>query len=253
MIFYFSGTGNTKYLAGKISERMSERLVSIADSLKSGEVTFTAEKGESVGFVIPVYFSGVPKCVREFIGKMKLTLSGDNYIFTALSCGGSTANAGKMLKTLLSEKGIAVNAAYSVVMTDNYIPMYNIPPQEEANRMLEEINPKIELLKEKIAEKKDGDFDTNKGAKIMTALMYPFYKPFRKTKKFYATDKCISCGKCESGCVDKAIKMKDGKPVWIKSECTQCLRCINACPTRAIQFGKKTEKRNRYFNPYVRG
>lgn len=253
MIFYFSGTGNTKYLAGKISERMGERLVSIADALKSGEVVFTAEKGESVGFVIPVYFSGVPKCVREFIGKMKLTLSGDNYIFTALSCGGSTANAGKMLKTLLSEKGIEVNAAYSVVMVDNYIPMYNIPSQEEANRMLEEINPKIELLKEKIAEKKDGDFDSNKGAKIMTALMYPFYKPFRKTKKFYATDKCISCGKCESGCVDKAIEIRNGKPVWIKSECTQCLRCINACPTRAIQFGKKTEKRNRFINPYVRG
>ena len=253
MIFYFSGTGNTKYLAGKISGRMGERLVSIADALKSGEVVFTAEKGESVGFVIPVYFSGVPKCVREFIEKMNLTLSGDNYIFTALSCGGSTANAGKMLKTLLSEKGIEVNAAYSVVMVDNYIPMYNIPSQEEANRMLEEINPKIELLKEKIAEKKDGDFDSNKGAKIMTALMYPFYKPFRKTKKFYATDKCISCGKCESGCVDKAIEIRNGKPVWIKSECTQCLRCINACPTRAIQFGKKTEKRNRFINPYVGG
>lgn len=249
MIFYFSGTGNTKYLAERISERMGERLVSIADSLKNNETDFTAGKGESVGFVIPVYFSGVPKCVREFIEKMKLTTGGDNYIFTALSCGGNTANAGKMLGKLLSEKGITVNASYSMIMVDNYIPMFNIPSEEEANRMLEEINPKIELLKEKIAEKKDGDFDDNKGAKIMTAVMYPFYKPFRKTKKFYANDKCISCGKCADGCVDRAIEMKNGKPVWVKSECTQCLRCINACPTRAIQFGKKTEKRNRFINP----
>ena len=251
MIFYFSGTGNTKYLAERIGERMGERLVGIADSLKCGESVFTAEKGESIGFVIPVYFSGVPKCVREFIEKMTLTSGGDNYIFTVLSCGGNTANAGKMLNKLLTEKGIAVNACYSAVMVDNYIPMFNIPSQEEANRMLEEINTKIELLTDKIAEKKDGDFDENKGAKIMTAVMYPFYKPFRKTKKFTVSDKCISCGKCESGCVDKAIKIKEGKPVWVKSECTQCLRCINACPTRAIQFGKKTEKRNRFINPYT--
>lgn len=251
MIFYFSGTGNTKYLAEKIGEKLGEPLISIADALKSNQTDFSAEKGENVGFVIPVYFSGVPKCVKEFIKKMSLPLKGDNYIFTALSCGGSTASAGKMLGKLLTEKGLAVNAAYSAVMVDNYIPMYNIQTQEEANKMLEEINPKIGLLAKKIAEKKDGDFDTNKGAKIITAVMYPFYKPFRKTKRFYVTDNCISCGKCESGCVDKAIAIKNGKPVWVKGECTQCLRCINACPTRAIQFGKTTEKRNRFINPYV--
>lgn len=251
MIFYFSGTGNTKYLAEQIGGTLGEELVGIADSLKKRKTEFTAEKGESIGFVIPVYFSGVPKCVREFIEKMKLTQKGENYVFTALSCGGNTASAGKMLHKLLSEKGITVNASYSAVMVDNYIPMFNIPSQEEANKMLEEINPKIGLLAKRIAEKKDGDFDNSKGAKIMTAVMYPFYKPFRKTKKFTVSDKCISCGKCASGCVDRAIEMKDGKPVWVKRECTQCLRCINACPTRAIEFGKATKKRNRFINPYT--
>ena len=249
MIFYFSGTGNTKYLAERIGEKLGEPIISIADALKSDKTDFTAEKGKSIGFVSPVYFSGVPKCVREFIGKMNLSFGGDNYIFTALSCGGNTANAGKMLHKLLIEKGVTVNASYSAVMVDNYIPMYNIQTQQEADKMLLEINPKIELLADKIARKKDGDFDDNKGAKIMTAVMYPFYRIFSKTKRFYVTDKCISCGKCESGCVDRAIEMKNGKPVWVKSECTQCLRCINACPTRAIQFGKATEKRNRFINP----
>ncbi|MGN1195575.1 MAG: EFR1 family ferrodoxin [Acutalibacteraceae bacterium] len=251
MIFYFSGTGNTKYLAEKISERLGEKLIGITEALRNNNFKYEAQNSESVGFVIPVYFSGVPKCVREFIEKMSLTLKGDNYIFTALSCGGSTANAGNMLKKLLTEKGITVNAAYSAVMVDNYIPMFNIQTQEEADKKLKEVNPKIDNLTEKIAEKKDGDFDGNKGAKIMTALMYPFYKPMRKTKKFYVTDKCISCGKCESGCVDKAIEITNGKPVWVKGECTQCLRCIHTCPTKAIEFGKKTEKRNRFVNPYI--
>lgn len=251
MIFYFSGTGNTKYLAERISDKLGEPLVSITDSLKNDKTIFTAGKGESVGFVIPVYFSGVPKCVKEFIEKMSLTRKGENYIFTALTCGGNTANAGKMLKKILYGKGITVNGAYSAVMVDNYIPMYNIQTQEEADKMLLDINPKLDILAGKIAEKKDGDFDKNKGAKIMTAVMYPFYKPFRKTGKFYVTNKCISCSKCESGCVDRAIEIKNGKPVWVESECTQCLRCINACPAKAIQFGKATEKRNRFINPYT--
>lgn len=252
MIFTFSGTGNTRYLAGKIGEKLGERLISVTDALRKNELCFTAGKDECIGFAVPVYFSGVPACVREFIEKMELTCGGGNYVFTALTCGGSTADAGKMLRRLLEAKGFSVNASYCAVMVDNYIPMYNIQTQQEANRKLDEqINPEIDRLAGKIAEKKDGDFDTAKGVKIMTALMYPFYGPFRKTRKFYVTDRCIGCGKCEAGCADKAIRLENGRPVWVKKECTQCLRCIHACPTRAIQFGKKTEKRNRYMNPYV--
>ena len=166
MIFYFSGTGNTKYLAERIGEKLGEPIISIADALKSDKTDFTAEKGKSIGFVIPVYFSGVPKCVREFIGKMNLSFGGDNYIFTALSCGGNTANAGKMLHKLLIEKGVTVNASYSAVMVDNYIPMYNIQTQQEADKMLLEINPKIELLADKIARKKTATLTITRAPKL---------------------------------------------------------------------------------------
>lgn len=67
--------------------------------------------------------------------------------------------------------------------------------------------------------------------------------------KFYVTDDCISCGKCAKVCSLNIITLKEGKPHW-SGECSQCLGCINCCPKKAIQYGKGTAKKGRYFNPY---
>jgi NAD-dependent dihydropyrimidine dehydrogenase PreA subunit len=46
----------------------------------------------------------------------------------------------------------------------------------------------------------------------------------------------------------QTIRMDDGRPVWGK-DCTQCLACINRCPVHAIQYGKGTAQRGRYYHP----
>ena len=45
------------------------------------------------------------------------------------------------------------------------------------------------------------------------------------------------------------IEMIAGRPVWTEDQCNMCLACINRCPAKAIQYGKKTEKRGRYVHP----
>lgn len=251
MIFYFSGTGNSKYLAQKAAENITGEVVSITQAMRENNFDFTVKRGEKVGFVTPVYFYGIPKCVLEFLDKAEINLGGENYVFSALTCGGTTANAGKMLEKALKKKGIAVDAHFAVAMPDNYIPMYEIQSEAQARDKLKKADSIIERITEDIASGKRGDFDACKGTVFMTKALYPLYRPMRKTKRFYVTDNCVSCGKCESGCVDRAIEMQNGKPVWVKGECTRCLRCIHACPQRAIQLGKKTENRNRYMNPFV--
>lgn len=69
-------------------------------------------------------------------------------------------------------------------------------------------------------------------------------------KSFWINSNCNTCGICKSICPSKNIELKDGKPLW-KHQCEQCLACIQWCPKQAIQYGKKTEKRKRYTNPYV--
>ena len=78
MIFYFSGTGNTKWAASKLASATHEDLISIAPYMRADDSShtlaepFILKKNERLGFVFPVHGWRVPKLVREFIGKMKV-------------------------------------------------------------------------------------------------------------------------------------------------------------------------------------
>lgn len=68
-----------------------------------------------------------------------------------------------------------------------------------------------------------------------------------KAAAFYSTDECIGCGLCEKLCPLKNIQIrKDHRPVWGK-ECTHCMACIAKCPKKAIEYGKKSKGKNRYY------
>lgn len=251
MIFFFSGTGNSEYLAKVIAEKTDDKVVSITKATRNNEYCYKINEGENIGFVMPVYFYGIPSAVLDFIDKMKISAKGNNYVYSALNCGGTTADAGKMLQKALKKHRLTIDGYYAVKMVDNYIPMYNISDNETAKKELSEAEPLIQKIAKQIVNKEKGDFNTIKGPAFMTKVLYPLYKSSAKTKKFFVEDNCTGCGKCSKECVCNAIEIKSGKPEWTKPNCTQCLHCIHICPVRAIQFGEKTKERNRYYNPNV--
>jgi ferredoxin len=253
MVFYFTGTGNSKYIAQRIAESEHDRLCSIAQAVRDGNFTYQLKENEAVGFVLPVYFGGLPSVIREFIDKVQLSGAEGKYIYLVLTCGGFTCNAGGMFVKRMAKRGYEVSAQYAVLMPDNYVLLYNMKSDEEVKTTLAKADRELAIITREIQSRKTGDSNNIKGffPKAATALMYPFYDRARKTKKFYATDACTGCGHCAKICPCNAIELKSKSPVWIKEKCTQCLACLHRCPTRAIQFGKSTQKRGRYVNPAV--
>ena len=59
MVFYFTGTGNSLYVAKKIEKDP----VSIPQVMQGAAMEFT---GDSIGVVAPVYGHEVPAMVKEF-------------------------------------------------------------------------------------------------------------------------------------------------------------------------------------------
>ncbi len=70
MIFYFSGTGNSKWIANQLSKEQKEELVFIPDALKNEALEFSLQAGEKIGFVFPIYSWAPPEIVLNFIRQL---------------------------------------------------------------------------------------------------------------------------------------------------------------------------------------
>ena len=55
MIFYFSGTGNTRFVAKEIAAGIGEDLLFIPDLIREGRYEFALQPGETVGFCFPTH------------------------------------------------------------------------------------------------------------------------------------------------------------------------------------------------------
>lgn len=71
MIYYFSGTGNSKWVAKQIGKGISDKVVSISEMSKNGEIPNEVKEGEILGIVFPSHMSLAPKPVTEFVKKLK--------------------------------------------------------------------------------------------------------------------------------------------------------------------------------------
>ena len=244
MIFYFSGTGNSLYAAKHLIGE-GERLIDIAKAKKAGRFSYSVSNGESVSFVFPVYFYTLSDIVMDFV--KAIDLKGVEYVYAVITCGGGIGAAGSLFSKELAKKGIKLSRVFQLVMPDNSMLFYNIPPQEQANEFLKTRGTELDRIAKTIKSKENKAIPVKPYGGMMRAL----YHAMNSTKGFHATDKCISCGLCERNCPDDAIKMENEKPVWVKKKCLRCSSCICRCPVQAIEYGKATEKRNRYKNPYV--
>ena len=80
MIFYFSGTGNTRWAAIRLASATQERLIDIAEEMRRIKTSgvdktepFILKEGERLGFVFPVHGWRVPRLVRDFLSQLVVT------------------------------------------------------------------------------------------------------------------------------------------------------------------------------------
>jgi ferredoxin len=255
MIFYFTGTGNSLQAAKSVAEHNKEKLISIAKVMNSKEKSteFTLGENETIGFVYPIYAWGPPKMVLDFISELKLNNYNNNYTFSIATCGDNIGNAMKLLGSALKKNNLNLDSAFSIRMPNNYIILGNVDPKEKEQGKLQKAEETLKHINKFVAERKKGVFELVKGPVpfIFTSVINPaFSRGMEHTEKFYANDSCTSCGICERVCNCKNIVVSE-KPQWGK-KCTQCLACIHYCPSKAVQYGKGTEKKGRYRNPNIK-
>ena len=244
MILYFSGTGNSNYVAKRIADALGDALVNLNDRIKASD-TSPVETGERVIIVTPTYAWRIPRVVRDWL--LKTELRGAKQVWFVMTCGSEIGNADKYNRELCTEKAISCMGTAQIVMPENFIAMFNAPTVEEARRIVAKAEPFIDRA---IAAIRAGHMFSPPRKKLYdriasSAVNPVFYLLFVKANPFTASDVCIGCGKCEKLCPLNNITLQNARPVW-GTNCTQCMACICYCPTRAIEYGKKSAGKPRY-------
>lgn len=246
MIFYFSATGNCKYTADKIAKKTNDRIISISDYIgKSAE--FSVSENENIGFVSPTYNWNLPSVVSDFLNNIVIENYSGNYVYFISTYGTITGVSSNLAKEILNNKGININAVYSVKMPDTWTPVFNLSDSKNVQKILDNSDNEIEKIIEKISLKTNGDFCKDKVPSIVEkTAAHTIFLNNNKTDKFTVSDACIGCSLCAKKCPVNAIEIVNGKPKWVKSECLTCLSCLHHCPKFAIQYGKNTAKHGQY-------
>lgn len=164
MIFYFSATGNSKYVALKIAVETNEKPISITDCIKNQEFTFEVKSGEKIGFVTPTYFWGLPSIVREFLEKLELQVTDSHhpYIYHVATFRTTSGQVSHMVNELLKKRNLSLNGRFTVKMPDTWTPIFDLTNREKINEINEKAEKQIRQVAEMIKQEQSGDFSHRK-------------------------------------------------------------------------------------------
>lgn len=244
MILYFTGTGNSQYVAERIATALGDQLLSMNDRIKL-EYTSPIKTSERLVIVTPTYAWRIPHLVENWLHRMEFP--GARQGWFVMTCGSEIGNAAKYNRRLCEEKQLTYMGTAQIVMPENYIAMFNTPQAEEARQIIVKAEPDIDRAVSAIREDlalplpRNSLYDRFMSGPVNSA----FYALFVKDKAFIVSEACVGCGQCASLCPTNNITLQDGKPVW-GSDCTHCMACICHCPIEAIEYGKKSASKPRY-------
>ena len=251
MIVYYSGTGNSRYCAQMMADRLQDEIVDAGKMIRRGEKARLISKTPWV-FVSPTYAWRLPRIFEQFI--QEGCFSGSNDVYFVMTCGAQIGSVKLNLKKLCEDKEMRYRGVLQVVMPENYIALFKAPSPEQASEIVALARPVIDEGSGYVREGRD--FEEHKVTfldRIRSGPINPlFYKLIVKADGFYSTDDCVSCGHCETVCPLNNIFIQNGRPHW-GQECTHCMACICSCPHEAIEYGKRTKGKYRYLCEEYRG
>ena len=133
MILYFSGTGNSEYIARRIAKAIGDEILSLNERIRNGNAA--AVRTERLVFVTPTYGWRIPRLVEKWIDETEFY--GDELsAWFIMSCGSEIGNAAKYNARLCERKGFAYMGTEQVIMPENYVAMFAVPERDEAIKIV---------------------------------------------------------------------------------------------------------------------
>ena len=246
MVLYFSGTGNTEYIAKLIADGLKDKCVDLIDRIRNNDRTpLYSEKNYVI--CAPIYVCEMPLFLIKYL--KTITFNGNKKVYFVFTSGGYCGSAKVQAKLFSLKKKLKCLGCVEFVMPRNYVAnnKYSMDDEKVIRLKISNATQKVKQVVEDI--KNENKLKTRHVWLFETLIIAPFAPLWTKymlvAKDFYSTDECIGCRLCEKVCPLNNIRIVDRKPKWGES-CTHCMACISKCPKIAIEFGNLTQGKTRY-------
>lgn len=236
ILFYFSGTGNTKILANIYSKELrgkdcNVKIYAIEDLLK-GKIKIQTKSFDIMGLGYPIHAFNAPRIVFDFI--KTLPISNDMPCFIFKCPGDSFIKAGStsMIRNSLRKSGYLVFHEDLILMPANVFLRYG---DELSKELYEVAKRKIKRFADEILAGKEKLQDNGLGLRLITWVISWIESNgahlFGKFLK--VSDSCDRCMLCTKICPTSNISLQ-GDRIKFGEKCVLCMRCIYKCPNNSI-------------------
>lgn len=246
MLFYFSATGNSRWVAEKMAHALGDKTVSITEALHKS-CRFALASDERIGFCFPVHGWRPPRIVADFISRLEIS-PGRHYCYIVLTAGDNIGMTVQLTEKLLAERGLQVDSAFSLIMPESYVGLrfLHLDTPQRAKEKVREAARQLENIEDLVLDRRAGYYHLVLGRwpKINSNLLGAAFQRWLIDDQKFSVDasKCNGCRLCEKKCpVDNISMDANQHPTWLHTgKCLTCFACYHFCPQRAIDFGNQT-------------
>lgn len=258
VIFYFSGTGNTWWVADKIKRQLDSKNVN-ADTVSIERVDtkkadWWIKTADLIFFGWPVYCSDLPEPMKKFIDNLQVIEKG-KHVHTFCTQMGFSGDGAWQYHKHFEKKGLTIDSAQHFIMPSNISSssgIFGSPKKEtdglkildKCDKMIERYVRDLLMGKSKIM----GKYSYVLGS-LQRAPYGIFYKKFQR-QVGVNKERCSSCGICARICPAGDINMKENYPEF-SGKCELCFRCYAFCPVSAITVNGKSRDMKKQGKPYL--
>ena len=233
VLFYFSGTGNTKLIAELFCRALSAEGHSIEERVDFAQMMASED---IIGFFYPVYGSRIPRIMREFAIRFSDQLKDKRLIIVCTQMAFSGDGA-RVFTDMFPPKHFQVIYAEHFVMPNNICNFFLLPLEKEnkARKKLESTKRKQAAACTEISRgiiRKRGFNPFSQALGLIQGVFMPGIEK-RALDRVWIDADCNRCRRCIPVCPMDNLK-DENDVITAKGNCTLCCRCINKCPQKAI-------------------
>lgn len=233
-VFFFSGTGMTKYVVDQVARELTARDLAVAvypiETTSIERIALDAY--DAIGIAYPVHAFNAPKIVINFAKSLPVAKSTDAFLLcTAGEDHPVNYASSSLLIRILEQKNYRVFYDKLLAMPSNFAIRYDEPKVE---RLLTAVDSSVPQIAQEIASHTSRKQTSGLATKIMSVLgRAEWFGAVFIGKLFYADKRCNHCGLCAKHCPNANIAC--GKRTRFGWHCGLCMRCLYLCPQHAIR------------------